>query len=174
MRTTSYLLLGCILVGSVLGWPLLPDRIPGHFGIDGQVTRWTERTALHWFLLPAIALLVALPAIWLARALPGRPHLANLSDRRFLALGAEHRMPVVERIQHAVYGVLSLVLSLIGLVQVGVYRTAQGFDTRHFMMGVLGLSLIIVPVVLFLWLPGIHGEIERQWRAQHGDQRPPR
>ncbi len=174
-RTLTYLLLGCLVVGSVLGWPTLPERIPGHFGADGQVTRWTDRTALHWFVLPVLALVVALPAIWLARALPRRPHLVNIPDKdRYLALREEHRLPVIERIRNMVFGIAAQVLALLALVQLGIYRTAHGHDTQSYMMAVLVLSLLIVPVTLFLWLPGIQSEINRQWRAQQSGHGPAR
>jgi uncharacterized membrane protein len=34
-------------------YPLLPERVPVHFGLDGQVTRWEYRSA--FWLLPGIA-----------------------------------------------------------------------------------------------------------------------
>lgn len=172
MRYLSYLLLGSLVAGSVLGWPLLPDRVPVHFGIDGEVTRWGDRTAWRWFLIPGIASLVALACVWLTRALPDRPHLINIPDKsRYLALPAERRLFVIERIRHALHGVAAQAIALLTFVQLATYRTAHGHDASNLMMAVLALSLLIVPVTLFLWLPGIQHEIERQWRAQHGQGR---
>jgi hypothetical protein len=128
---------------------------------------------VHWFALPALALLVALPAIWFARMLPMRPHLVNLPDKkRYLALAQEHRRPVIERIRTMVFGIAAQVLAVLALVQLGIYRTAHGHDTQTFMMAVVMLSLVIVPVTLFLWLPGIQHEIDRQWRAQQSGEGP--
>jgi uncharacterized membrane protein len=48
-----------VLVGAALwAWPRLPERIPTHFGLDGQADAWSETTLVSWFLVPASGLLL--------------------------------------------------------------------------------------------------------------------
>lgn len=56
-------------------YPGLPERIPGHFGLDGEVTRWDEKSTA-WFLPVALTVCVAMTA-----ALMFFPQVANVPAR---------------------------------------------------------------------------------------------
>ena len=59
-----------IVVYLALAWNSLPEQIPGHFGIDGVVTRYDSRGALllmpifAWVLYGGVSLLERFPQVW--------------------------------------------------------------------------------------------------------------
>jgi hypothetical protein len=161
----NLLLLAAVVGGSVWAWPHLPARIPAHLGADGEVTRWTGRTAWSWFLLPLVTLATVALNYGIAALLPGRPHLMNLPDRkRFLALPPERRAPVIARMQDFLYGFSAPLIVLMGAIQWTMYRAAVGTDGAADVLVVLLASFLLTPLVLAVWLPRIQGELRRQVR----------
>lgn len=69
--TTALLLLIAFLVTAVAGWNALPERVPVHFGLDGQPDRWSSRATT--LLGPAVALGIYVLLTALARV----PHVFN-------------------------------------------------------------------------------------------------
>ena len=161
----SAMLLAALWLGSVLAWPHLPPRIPTHFGFSGKADSWAETTLLSWFGLPLLALVIVLLNVVLTRRLPRRPGLFNLADKqRFLALPSEYQAPVIRRIQDFLHWISAQLALLFGLVQWAVYRTAQGADTRTYMLFILILSLAVFPVLLLWSSSRVEAEIARQFR----------
>lgn len=157
------LLTAVLIVGSALVWPELPDRVPGHFGAGGEVTRWDNPSLLSWF-GPAILGLALVGMIYgLARLLPGRPHLFNFPDKdRFLALPAAFRAPVIRRMLDLLYGLATMMLLLFALIQWVRFRTAHGADPEPYVAAILILSVATTPLLLAVWLPRIQREVDRQ------------
>ena len=161
----SAALLAALWLGSLLAWPHLPARIPTHFGFSGKADSWAETTLLSWFGLPLLALAIVLLNVVLARQLPRRPGLFNLSDKqRFLALPSEYQAPVIRRMQDFLHWVSAQMVLLFGLVQWAIYRTAQGADTRTYMLFILILSVAVLPVLLLWSSSSVEAEIARQFR----------
>jgi uncharacterized membrane protein len=156
-------LLGLLFLGSALVWPDLPSEIPAHFDGGGRVTRWTRTSALSWFAVPLIALALTAVNYFFARLLPRWPHLINLPNKqRFLALPAERRGPVIERIREFLHGISIPLILIMIVVQVSIYRTAVGNPSVGYTIAILLGSLLLTPVILMLWLPRIQSEIDRQ------------
>lgn len=176
MRTAERVsvgLLAALWAGSVLAWPRLPARIPVHFSFGGGADRWEETTLLSWFGLPLLALAAVLLNALLARALPKRPGLVNLPDKkRFLALPPEYRAPVVRRIQDSLHALGAQVVLLFGLMQVAVYRTAAGADTRTYMLFVLVYAVALLPVLALWGASGLQAELTRQLRRHREEAGP--
>lgn len=157
------LLAGALLLGSALVWPELPERVPGHFGLGGEVTRWDSPSALSWFGLPLVGLALVAMLYGIARLLPSRPDLFNMPDKdRFLELPAAFRAPVVARMREMLHGLASLMLVMPGVIQWMRYRTAHGADSEPYMALVLVLAVATTPIILGIWLPRIQREIDRQ------------
>ena len=52
LLTALYIILMFLpLIAVVVAYPFLPDKIPAHYGIDNQVTRWGINLRLLFFLL---------------------------------------------------------------------------------------------------------------------------
>ncbi|MEX2572518.1 MAG: DUF1648 domain-containing protein [Gemmatimonadota bacterium] len=66
----NLVLLGALLIGSALLWPTLPERVPGHFGASGEVTRWEPVSLTSWFLPLAIACSIVAMNYGVARLIP--------------------------------------------------------------------------------------------------------
>lgn len=161
----SAILLAALWLGSLVAWPHLPARIPTHFGFSGKADSWAETTVLSWFGLPLLVLAIVLLNLVLARQLPKRPGLFNLPDKhRFLALPSEYQAPVIRRMQDFLHWVSAQVALLFGLVQWAIYRTAQGVDTRTYMLFALILAVAVLPVLLLWSSARVQAEITRQFR----------
>lgn len=157
------LLLGMLFLGSALVWPDLPNEIPAHFDGGGQVTHWTRTSALSWFAVPLIALALTAVNYLSARLLPRWPHLINLPNKqRFLALPAERRGPVFERIREFLHGISIPLILIMTALQLSIYRTALGDPSVGYTIAILLGSLLLTPLILMIWLPRIQSEIDRQ------------
>lgn len=157
------LLIALIVVGSALAWPELPERVPGHFGAGGEVTRWDSPSFLSWFGPAILGLVLAGMLYGLARLLPDRPHLFNFPDKdRFLALPPAFRAPVIRRMLDSLYGLATMMLALFALIQWTRFRTAHGADSAPYVAVVLILSVVTTPILLAVWLPRIQREVDRQ------------
>ena len=55
LLTALYIILMFLpLIAVVVAYPFLPDKIPAHYGIDNQVTRWGNKS--ETFIFPIITL----------------------------------------------------------------------------------------------------------------------
>lgn len=158
-------LLVVLLLGSGLVWPDLPKEIPAHFDATGEVTRWTRTSPLAWFSIPLVALGLTAANYSLAHFLPRWPHLINVPGKQqFLALPAERRAPVIERLRELLYGISVPLIVLMIVVQVAIYRTANGEPSDHYILAIVLGSVLLTPLILAAWLPRIQSEIDRQAR----------
>lgn len=169
---TLNVLLAATTVGfAVWVWPRLPDRIPVHFGADGQPDRWSDTTVFSWFLLPAIGLatwgFITLARQWVVR----RPEKMNLPSGGTLAdYPVEVRPAVVEHMK-AFMSLVSLeVLVIFGLIVFGSYRTAMGNDGQGIMLAVLAIAVLSGPVLMVTFLVGMQ-RITRAHSARPGSRR---
>jgi uncharacterized membrane protein len=108
-------------------WPTLPDRIPIHFGLSGEPTRWVDATVAAWFGLPMVAAGLTLFVWWLGRLAVRYPTLWNLPDKeRFLRLPPERRAAITDSLEAYVAQVAMLLIVLFAELQVEMYATAMG------------------------------------------------
>ena len=50
LLTALYIILMLLpLIAVVVAYPFLPDKIPAHYGIDNQVTRWGNKSETFYF-----------------------------------------------------------------------------------------------------------------------------
>lgn len=52
----SYCAIGISIVVAIIAYPCLPDRIPVHFNIEGQVDNYADKSIFSVFLLPMISI----------------------------------------------------------------------------------------------------------------------
>lgn len=149
LRLLNAILLLALFAGSAWAYPRLPARIPIHFGFSGQADAWASRSFFSWFMLPVIAAALALGLQAIAASAAGHPALWNVPDkRRFLALDADARAPIVAKLREFVAFVSVMVTALLGLIQVAVFRTATGTATRlpAWAMAAVGAALLVMMV----------------------------
>lgn len=135
-------------------WPAVPARVPLHFDFAGDPDRYGERGFWSWFLLPTLAVGVALlfgvllPR-WIDWLAERDPALINVPDKqRFLALDVERRRQAL-RPMLALLRVLGAQIALLfTLVQYATLQVARGTWTR--LPTALMLAAIAVLVVTAL------------------------
>ncbi|MGB3542264.1 DUF1648 domain-containing protein [Rubrivirga sp.] len=157
-----------LLVAAVGLWPHLPDRIPVHFGLDGEPDQWAERFLLAWLTLPlvGVALAVVLEAVatWAVRH-PDRQTVNVLSQRALMELPVERRVPVLERVASMLYWTGAVSLVALAAIQVGTWEAATGEDGPGWVLaGTLGVAAGSLGILVW-GLARIEGEIKRQREA---------
>jgi uncharacterized membrane protein len=143
-------LLAAWLAASALAWPHLPERVPIHFDLAGNPTRWVGTSPFSWFGLTAIGALTSL-FVW-GMAWFGRrnPSLWNVPDRsRFVRLSPQARAPIVERMERVAGWTAVLCTVIFAAVQALVYASATG---RSGLPWSLLHGVIWGAVALILWV----------------------
>ena len=158
-------------VGSAWAYGALPETMPGHFGLLGQVSYYTETTALRWFMLPGVALILAMTMYGIAALVARFPQHMNLPDpHAFEQLTPKRRAIVIQLMQDVMYGITALLLLMLAVLQLGIYSVAlNGADllpiyTRVVLWVSLPLLILIGPVVVWL----LHDTTQRLYREQMG------
>lgn len=156
LETLNTALAALTVAFSIWVWPRLPERIPVHFGADGQPDRWSEATLVSWFMLPAIGVIswafVRVAGAWALR----RPERMNLPSGGTVAdYPPEVRPAVVEHMRGFLALVGFEVLLIFGLIVVGSYWTAIGGDGQGVMLAVLAIAVLSGPVLLVSFLLGL-------------------
>lgn len=163
MRRFAYALLAAYWTMCVVLYPRLPARLPIHFNFRGEPDSWTNNASAFWFLLPVIAT-VTLMLIWGVGELAARsPQLWNVPEKqRFLALSDAQRAPIVRRLLGIMDVAALYTLSLIIVVQVGMYNSALSTGAR------LGWPFHLVLwgglAVLLLYALRLHGQVRKMIR----------
>jgi uncharacterized membrane protein len=155
-KTIGPVLVGAMALFTLAVYPLLPDRIPVHWNLWGEVDGWTGK----WpgaFVAPALAL-----GVWLLLQV-----LPKVDPRR----------RNYERFQETYWVVVNMVIGFIGLVHVLSLGTALGWP-----IGVPRVILVLVGVLFVAlgnylprlrpnWWMGIRTpwtlENDRVWRDTH-------
>jgi uncharacterized membrane protein len=147
LRRLNAVLLLALFAGSAWAYPRLPGRIPMHFGFSGQPDAWASRSLVSWFLLPAITAALALGLHAIAASTANHPELWNVPDkRRFLALDAAARAPIVAKLREFVAFVGVVVTALMLVIQAAIYRAATGTapGLPVWAMAAVGVALLVM------------------------------
>lgn len=171
MTTARVLLWGlaaALVAGAVWAWPLLPERIPLHFGADGLPDRWGERSLWGWFVLPAIGVATAALLDGVGRWALRHPEKQTInlpSSDDLMRLPVERRIPVLRRAAVFLLGIGVWMMGGFVLFQVGSFVAAQGGASQPWTVAGLVLCLLGSPVALIWGLTAIQNEITRQRNA---------
>ncbi len=153
--------LGPVMVGlmvllTLVVWPWLPDRIPTHWNIWGEVDDWSPKLT-GAFIAPAIALALWLLLRWLPRLDPRRENYERFQDTYWLVVNA--------------------VIGFFGLIHVGTLVTVLGWPVDVPRLITVGLGLLLVLLGNYLprvrpnWWMGIRTpwtlESDHVWRGTH-------
>ena len=160
-RVNVVLMVG--LVGfAIWAWPLLPDRIPTHFGLDGDPDAWSAKSLWSWFFIPGMALLLTAMMEAIRRIIPHRPGWVNLPDKtRLVDLPAQARAPVVEMLSGFLALVQTEILVIFALIQLGTYRGAMGEESQGIMILVLLIAIMASPFLLVVFFLSLQKAMAR-------------
>jgi len=168
----SDLLAAAIVLGSVAGWFLLPERIPIHFGFSGEADAWTRTALWSWFLLPAVALATHVSMRWIEGRVEDRPELVNLpAKERFLELDREARRPVVREVEALLQEADLLSLVVYACVQLGIWLTATGDSGRAVVLTGLVVAGGLLPALLFRRVIRMQRELDQAWKRREAGGR---
>ena len=132
-----------LLVGTVIylivAWGSLPDQIPGHFGGDGQITRYGSKGTLiiplviAWLLYLGFLVIERVPQIW------------NTGVR------------VTEENKYRVYGTIRSLLSTVKLIICAVFAfitiiASQSQNLPSWFLGVFIQFLLVTLIIHIFWL----------------------
>lgn len=155
-RTQGGLIAGVMAVATIAAWPWLPERIPSHWNIHGEVDGWTSRFP-GAFLMPGMAL-----AMWLLL-----PVLRKLDPRR-----ANY-----ERFDDTFWLVVNALLVFFAALHALMLLAAVGFavNVGRWVMALLGVMFMVLgnylPRVRSNWWMGVRTpwtlESESVWRETH-------
>jgi uncharacterized membrane protein len=137
----------------------LPDRIPMHFGLNGEADRFADKSIVAWFWMPSLATLFAfvfgrmLPG-WMRSMAHSNSQLLNMPDRaRFRALSADARVRVVDATLSPLC-MLAVVLQLLfswivyasAQVALGIWRTLPIWPTLAFVGAIIACAILLLLV----------------------------
>lgn len=124
MRRLLFILLLTYWAACFVWYPTLPDRYPIHFNARGQPDGWSEGP-FGWFLLPAIGTATLLLLLGMGKLARRAPQLWNIPEKkRFLALSAEKRAPIVAVLDGILEVAALYTLVVIATCQWAIYRSA--------------------------------------------------
>ena len=151
----NMLLAAAVVSHAVWAWPQLPSEIPVHFGLDGQVDRWSPTTASSWFFLPLLAIASA-ALLWILREWAvRRPGALNLPGGKKLEDYDERVRPRIMEHMRLILAIVSTeMLVIFGLIQIGSFRTAMGGSGEATILAVLAIAMLSSPVLLIAFFLG--------------------
>ncbi len=153
LQLLTFALALTLWAGALWAWPRLPEQIPRHFGVNGLPDAWGPRSAVAWFGLPAVALLLT-ALLWTLGPLMRRyPRLVNLpGGQRLETLPAGARARVIEVVQETLMLLGLEVLLILGLIQLAEWRAAVGEPDQRLVLAALVLALVSSPFFLVVFV----------------------
>lgn len=154
-RISSIVFLIALVVGSLLAYPSLPERIPTHFDFAGRPDGWSDKGIFSWFLLPILGILMQLlnvGCIWIMRRNSIR---INMPDKKlFDELPPEGKQQLVELTETFLYLVFASIQFLFLALLWGAYEIAHGAERVPPLA--LGVQYLVFAIALlsgpvFLW-----------------------
>jgi uncharacterized membrane protein len=134
--------------GSIAVWDKLPERMPLHFGIDGNPDSWGAKSILSWFIMPAIAVGLTVLMYGIAALIIRHPEFINMPDKKkFLELPVESRKNVSAALKGMLYWVGVLLNVVFVLVQFGSYRAAIGMPMPGLILTAVLIGIVTSPLL---------------------------
>lgn len=131
-------------------WKSLPDRIPVHFGFNGQPDRWTDK---GWELAVLILMPLFMTALLYGLTALGRKHtgLLNVPDKeKLLALPAEKQEPFWQMLWEFM-AALSVTLSLLFFsIVYSMAQVAQGAASGLSWIFLAATGLMFLCIIVYI------------------------
>ena len=150
IRQLNAALAAVLIAFGVWGYRHLPERVPTHFGLDGQPDGWGGRSVFLWFPLVGLATLLITTAA--THYSLRNPRLVNIPNKKqFLELPEGEQRRVLQPMELMMNFLGTLMMLLFLVIEYAMYRGANGGDVSSLLMS----SIIIVTIVMIalpLWL----------------------
>jgi uncharacterized membrane protein len=162
-------LLVLLWTGSLWAYPQLPDAMPGHFDLLGQVSYFTGTTLARWLLMPMLGLLLTAMLYGIAHLMRRFPSAMNVPDpATFQHLTPDRRAVVIHLVQDVVYGIAALVLLVLTVLQVGIYSVAihEASVLPIYTRTVLWISVPLLAALGPVMVWGVHHTTQRLYQEQ--------
>ena len=158
LRRVNLALPAVVTLVGALAWRAMPERIPVHFGMDGQADRWADRgvgTFLLFFLLPWVLTLSLFGAARLVRWSFQSPRFVNLPNKKaFFELPPERQAEFREDVVEYLFAVGAAANLLLATALLAIALVAQGRRAVLPLWAIWpGLAVVFVVIVGYTgWL----------------------
>jgi uncharacterized membrane protein len=169
LRSPLLLINALLLIGlvgaSLYVFPDLPDRIPLHYGIDGEPDRWGRPTLLNWMGLPTVGGACALLTIAIGLIAPSRPGIVNMPGKeRLLQLPPNAQRWVLAGLSNAMYLTAACLLIMFAMLQYGGYRGAVHGDGTELRVAALIIGIAVMPAIALSSIVMVQRRMDTAWK----------
>ncbi len=152
-HVANVLLVAIVIVASIAWWRELPQRIPVHFDLTGNVDRWGSKGAM-WWAFSALAVVGTGLVYGFAHLSRRYPQLVNLPRKiKLMDLPEDLRERVISLSQGMMYW-LAVAMNLTWLLLLAAVRQAAlgaPGNAVRLVLGTVGVAVAIVPAVLVVF-----------------------
>jgi len=131
-KIVFYILMFLPLTAVLIALPFLPDRIPAHYGFDGQVTRWGSK--YETLIFPAMTVLLGAIMLALAKFSSKQEENGSNNEKVCLAIGIASLALFNAMTAYFLYTDFQAVDDLSSMV----------LDVNQLIFGILGFSMVIL------------------------------
>lgn len=138
----AFIMLIAMIIVAVVRYPVLPQQLPTHFGIDGQPNQWTDKLVALWTL--------PLPAIFTTALLFGLARYIPQARQQVDPANPEADVAYQHELRHRTSQVLLVLTTIINLIFLVILMIT---------FGVLPINSVnaVVPALMFMLLIVIIG-----------------
>jgi uncharacterized membrane protein len=131
---------------AVLGWtwrlyPLLPERIPTHFGITGAPDAWSQRSLASALMLPLLTLVVGIGLGGMAWLLAGAKRSLRAGDQ---GVSLKAQLASRRATSRFLSGVTLITVAMMAILSVGSIRVALGQAQGLPMAGMILVGILVL------------------------------
>lgn len=127
-----YVLMFLPLAAVLIALPFLPERIPAHYGFDGQVTRWGSK--YETLIFPAMTVLLGLIMLALAKFSSKQEENGSNNEKTCIAAGIASMALFNVMTAYFLYTDFRAVEDL----------SSMALNVNQLIFGVLGISLVVL------------------------------
>lgn len=131
-KLVFYILMFLPLAAVLIALQFLPDRIPAHYGFDGQVTRWGSK--YEALIFPAMTVLLGVIMLALAKFSSKQEESGSNNERVCLAVGIASMALLSAMTAYFLYTDFHAVQNL----------STMALDVNQMMFGLLGIAMVIL------------------------------
>lgn len=131
-KIVFYILMFFPLTAVLIALPFLPDRIPAHYGFDGQVTRWGSK--YETLIFPAMAILLGFIMLALTKFSSKQEENGSNNEKVCLAIGIASLALFNAMTAYFLYTDFQAVDDL----------SSMTLDVNRLIFGILGISMVVL------------------------------
>jgi len=170
IHTINIALSLALIALSINAYPDLPERIPLHFGLNGEPDRWGSPSLLSWLMLPLIGVATVVFLYITAAVVPRYPKSFNVPDRKkFMELPSHLQQWVMRGILNVMHVLSTTILVTFGGIQYGAWESAHSGGASSMLTAAIVFSLVSTPFVTIAFFAVSQRRVDAAWRAFQAD-----